>query len=157
MTIAPESLACFTWVDSCAASVAPMTMTFAPLVTIALICACWSATVVDAPAYWTSDLKPASLRPLVNRSPARTQFSEVFDGSATPMSESFAKPLAEADELGAASRLEPQALAPSASSATALTARRLGRNLRMGRGALLRHGAARVGCWGIGGDALGAG
>ena len=43
-----------TWVDSCAASVAPMTMTFAPLVTMAEICACWSATVVDAPAYCTS-------------------------------------------------------------------------------------------------------
>src|SRR5512132_3078576 len=103
-----------------------MTMTLAPLVTMDVICACWSATVVDAPAYWTSYLKPASFRPDSNRPPARTQFSEVFDGRATPMSASLAKPLAAAVPVGlleVSRPLSPQAAADSARSATALTAR----------------------------------
>ncbi len=51
MTFTPAACAASTWADSCAASVAPMMMTFACLVIMAVIWFCWSATVVDAPAY----------------------------------------------------------------------------------------------------------
>src|SRR3981189_1374692 len=135
MTVAPACLAASTWVVSWAASMAPMTITLAPLVTMAEICDCCSET--PPVAYCTSDLKPASLSPLVNRSPATTQFSEVFVGSETPINESAAKPpLAEFPPLGAElSPLELRLEEPViASRAIAAAQTRLTTNLRVGEG-----------------------
>ena len=42
MTVAPASLAALSWVPSCAPSMAPTTMTLAPLVTMAWIWFCCS-------------------------------------------------------------------------------------------------------------------
>src|SRR3981189_2427004 len=139
MTVTPACLAASTWGVSWAASIAPMTITLAPLVTMAEICDCCSET--PPVAYCTSDLKPASLSPLVNRSPASTQFSEVFVGSETPINESAAKPpLLDFPPLGAElSPLELRLEQPViASRAMAPAATPLTRNLRIVKGALLR-------------------
>src|SRR4051812_26166031 len=79
-----------------------MMMTLAPFVTMELIWFCCSATVLLAGAYWTLGLNPALVRPSVNSWPARTQFSEVLSGSATPMDEPSGKPAA-----GVAPLLDP--------------------------------------------------
>src|ERR1700712_3762111 len=95
MTVAPASCAALAWAASWPPSTAPMMTTLAPLVIIDWICDCWSATAPEAPAYCTSLLKPADLRPSGNRPPARTQCSDVLVGRATPMVESLANPDAE--------------------------------------------------------------
>src|SRR6478609_3115425 len=92
MTTAPASWAALACAASWPPSTAPMMTTLAPLVIIDWICDCWSATAPEAPAYCTSPLKPASFRPLVKRSPARTQFSDVLVGRATPMVAPLSKP-----------------------------------------------------------------
>src|SRR6478672_5160125 len=86
MTMATASLDAFTWVPSCEPSIAPTTITLAPLVTIDWIWFCCSETPPLANA--TSDLKPAADRSVLNRFSASTQFSEVFCGRETPMRES---------------------------------------------------------------------
>ena len=90
MMVAPASLACWSWVPSWAPSMAPTMMTLAPLVIMALIWFCCSET--PPLANCTSGLKPAPVRPSLNSFSARTQFSLVFWGSATPIEESFGKP-----------------------------------------------------------------
>src|SRR3954466_15947416 len=101
-----------------------MMTTLAPLVIIDWIWLCWSATAPDAPAYCTSALKPASRRPSVNRPPARTQFSDVLVGRATPMVESLGKPAAvESPELPRPLPEQPvRASAAAAATATVASA-----------------------------------
>src|ERR1700712_1012083 len=121
MTVAPASGAAFSWAASWPPSTAPMMTTLAPLVIIAWIWLCWSATAPDAPAYCTSGLKPADLRPSVNRPPARTQFSDVLVGRATPMVESLANPAA-VEASPPEPRLEQPLRASAAAAATATVA-----------------------------------
>src|SRR6476620_1339680 len=92
MTVAPASFASLSWYHSCEPSMAPPTMTLAPLVTIAEIWFCCS----DTPplANCTSPWKPAADRPSLNSCSASTQFSDVFCGSATPMTALAGKPAA---------------------------------------------------------------
>src|SRR4029453_18201566 len=115
MPVAPESLACLSCVPSCAPSIAPTMMTLAPLVTMALIWFCCS----DTPplANWTSGLNPAPLRPSLNSFSARTQFSLVFCGRATPIIESLGNASPPAVLL-----LEPLSERPQAVSASAAMA-----------------------------------
>src|SRR3569833_2676554 len=120
MTTAPAFLASATWVASWAPSLAPITMTFAPLVIIASIWFCCSATVFVAGAYCTLGLKPAEVRPSVNSFPASTQFSDVLSGRAIPTTASLANPPDEAPVDGLSDR-EPHPLA-IISAATAVTA-----------------------------------
>src|SRR6478735_9520189 len=117
MIVAPASLACLSWVPSWEPSMAPTIMTLAPLVTMALIWFCCS----DTPplANWTSALNPAPLRPSLNSFSARTQFSLVFWGRATPMEEFWSNPAAPLlDPPDGSERPQPV----SASAAMAATA-----------------------------------
>ena len=119
MTVAPESLAALSCVPSCEPSMAPTTMTLAPLVTMAWIWFCCSET--PPLANCTSPWKPAAVRPSLNSCSARTQFSEVFWGSAMPMTASAGKPAAavepEPDSAGVASSLRPQPVRASPTAA----------------------------------------
>src|SRR6478735_944825 len=92
MTVAPASLAALSWVPSCEPSMAPTTMTLAPLVTMAEIWFCCS----DTPplANWTSPWNPAADSPSLNSCSASTQFSDVFCGRATPMTALAGNPAA---------------------------------------------------------------
>ena len=65
------------------------------MVTIVWIWFCCSATPLLANC--TSTLKPASVMSFLKMFSARTQFSEVFLGSATPIRAPWSKPLAAAD------------------------------------------------------------
>src|SRR6478735_7476931 len=120
MTVAPASWAALACAASWPPSTAPMMTTLAPLVIIDWICDCWSATAPEAPAYCTSPLNPASFSPLVNRSPASTQFSDVLVGRATPMVAPLSKPAAEESEPDP--RLEQPDRASAAAAATATVA-----------------------------------
>jgi hypothetical protein len=125
MTVAPASLAALSWVPSCEPSIAPTTMTLAPLVTMDWIWFCCSET--PPLANCTSPLKPAWDRPSLNSCSARTQFSEVFCGRATPMKESCAKPpdLAEPEALPLPPEVadpEPESDRPQPVRASELTA-----------------------------------
>src|SRR6476620_2713099 len=117
MMVAPASLACLSWVPSWEPSMAPTMMTLAPLVTMALIWFCCSET--PPLANWTSALNPAPFRPSLNSFSARTQFSLVFCGSATPMEEFWSNPAAPLLEPPEGSE-RPQPV--SASAAMAATA-----------------------------------
>src|SRR5665647_465894 len=111
----PAFLAASSCVPSCEPSMAPTISTFAPFSIIALIWFCCSVT--PPLANWTLGVYPAALSPSLNRPSARTQFSDVFWGSATPMTASLAKP--------AALELPPAAVSvrppPQPDSARALT------------------------------------
>src|SRR6476661_9273593 len=117
MMVAPASFACLSWVPSWEPSMAPTMMTLAPLVTMALIWFCCSET--PPLANWTSALNSAPFRPSLNSFSARTQFSLVFCGSATPMEEFWSNPAAPLLEPPEGSE-RPQPV--SASAAMAATA-----------------------------------
>ena len=120
MTVTPASRAASTCDESCAPSLAPMMMTFAPFVTIELIWFCCSATVLLAGAFCTSASKPASVKASLKSDSASTQFSLVPSGSATPMSESAANPASASPPAWGASVLVEQPA--SASAVTAVNA-----------------------------------
>src|SRR5882757_852280 len=86
MTVMPAAFAWASCVPSWEPSMAPTMSTLTPLVTIAEIWFCCSET--PPLANWTSPLKPVFASPSLNSCSARTQFSEVFCGSDTPMSAS---------------------------------------------------------------------
>src|ERR1700710_542548 len=94
-----------------------MMRTFAPLVFIDEIWLACSAAVLAEGAYWTSALKPALVIASVKSFPARTQFSDVLSGRATPMVEPALNPAAFV--VVPVSRLEQPERAMSATAATA--------------------------------------
>src|SRR5664279_2776459 len=112
----PAFLAASSCVPSCEPSMAPTISTFAPFSIIALIWFCCSVT--PPLANWTLGVNPAALSPSLNRPSARTQFSDVFWGSATPMTAPLAKPAALELPLAAAVSVRPP---PQPDSARALT------------------------------------
>src|SRR3954452_5747319 len=120
MTWAPASLAALSWVPSCEPSMAPTTMTLAPLVTMAEIWFCCS----DTPplANCTSPWKPAADRPSLNSCSASTQFSEVFCGRAMPMTALAGKPAAAEPPLDAGGVAPPSLLRPQPVRTRAATA-----------------------------------